>query len=97
MGGYVKQYQVVVHPGLLRKYDLALHDVFQAGAENNANAGGNLLEKDEEKYIVRGIGLIRSLEDIEHIILREVGGTPVYIRDVAEVRFGHAVRMAPPF
>jgi cobalt-zinc-cadmium resistance protein CzcA len=92
MGGYVKQYHVVVHPGLLRKYDLALHDVFQAVAENNANAGGNLLEKEEEKYIVRGIGLIRSLEDIENIILREVGGTPVYIHDVAEVRFGHAVR-----
>ncbi|HEY5932716.1 MAG TPA: CusA/CzcA family heavy metal efflux RND transporter [Nitrospira sp.] len=88
----MKQYQVVVHPGLLRKYDLALHDVFQAVAKNNANAGGNLLEKDEEKYIVRGIGLIRTLEDIENIILREVGGTPVYIRDVAEVRFGHAVR-----
>lgn len=92
MGGYVKQYQVVVHPGLLRKYDLALQDVFQAIAKNNANAGGNILEKDEEKYIVRGIGLIRTLQDIENIILREVGGTPVYIHDVAEVRFGHAVR-----
>lgn len=92
MGGYVKQYQVIVHPGLLLKYDLALHDVFQAVAKNNANAGGNILEKDEEKYIVRGIGLIHTLEDIGNIILREVHGTPVYIRDVAEVRFGHAVR-----
>jgi cobalt-zinc-cadmium resistance protein CzcA len=92
MGGYVKQYQAIVDPGLLRKYDLALHDVFDAVAKNNSNAGGNILEKDEEKYIVRGIGLIRTLEDIENIILREVHGTPVYIRDVAEVRFGHAVR-----
>ena len=92
MGGYVKQYQVIVNPGLLLKYDLALHDVFQSVAKNNANAGGNILEKDEEKYIVRGIGLIHSLEDIGNIILREVHGTPVYIRDVAEVRFGHAVR-----
>jgi len=92
MGGYVKQYQVIVDPGLLRKYDLALHDVFGAVAKNNANAGGNILEKDEEKYIVRGIGLIHTLEDIGNIILREVHGTPVYIRDVAEVRFGHAVR-----
>lgn len=92
MGGYVKQYQVVVHPGLLRKYDLALQDVFQAVAKNNANAGGSLLEKEEEKYIVRGIGLIRTLNDIGNIVLREVGGTPVYIRDVAEVRFGQAVR-----
>ena len=92
LGGYVKQYQVIVDPGLLRKYDLALHDVYQAVAKNNANAGGNILERDDEKYIVRGIGLIRSLADIENIILREVRGTPVYVRDVAEVRFGHAVR-----
>jgi cobalt-zinc-cadmium resistance protein CzcA len=61
-------------------------------AKNNADAGGNILEKDEEKYIVRGIGLIRALEDIRTIILREVRGTPVYVRDVADVRFGHAVR-----
>ena len=92
MGGYVKQYQLIVDPGLLRKYDLALHDVFDAVAKNNANAGGNILEKDEEKYIVRGIGLIHTLGDIGSIILREVHGTPVYVRDVAEVRFGHAVR-----
>ncbi|HEU4686123.1 MAG TPA: CusA/CzcA family heavy metal efflux RND transporter [Nitrospira sp.] len=92
LGGYVKQYQVIVDPGLLRKYDLALHDVYQAVAKNNANAGGNILERDDEKFIVRGIGLIRSLEDVENIILREVRGTPVYLRDVAEVRFGHAVR-----
>jgi heavy metal efflux system protein len=86
MGGYVKQYQLIVDPGLLRKYDLALHDVFDAVAKNNANAGGNILEKDEEKYIVRGIGLIHTLGDIGNIILREVRGTPVYVRDVAEVR-----------
>jgi cobalt-zinc-cadmium resistance protein CzcA len=83
MGGYVKQYQLIVDPGLLRKYDLALHDVFDAVAKNNANAGGNILEKDEEKYIVRGIGLIHTLGDIGSIILREVHGTPVYVRDVA--------------
>ena len=92
MGGYVKQYHVIVDPGLLRKYDLALHDVYEAVAKNNANAGGNILERDDEKYIVRGIGLIRSLDDIDNIILREVRGTPVYVRDVAQVRFGHAVR-----
>jgi heavy metal efflux system protein len=90
--GYVKQYQLIVDPGLLRKYDLALHDVFDAVAKNNANAGGNILEKDEEKYIVRGIGPIHTLRDIGSIILREVHGTPVYVRDVAEVRFGHAMR-----
>ncbi len=92
LGGFVKQYQVMVEPGLLRKYDLSLHDVFEAVAKNNANAGGNILEKHSEKYIVRGVGLIKSLEDIQNIVVKEVGGTPVYVRDVAKVQIGHAVR-----
>ncbi len=92
LGGFVKQYQVLVEPGLLRKYGLALHEIFDAVAKNNANAGGNILEKDDEKYVVRGVGLIKTLEDIEHIVVKEVAGTPVYVRDVAEVRIGHAVR-----
>jgi cobalt-zinc-cadmium resistance protein CzcA len=92
LGGFVKQYQVMVEPGLLRKYGLALHDVFDAVARNNANAGGNILEKDDEKYVIRGVGLIKTLEDIDHIVVKQVGGTPVYVRDVAEVRIGHAVR-----
>lgn len=92
LGGFVKQYQVMVEPGLLRKYDLALHDVFEAVAKNNANAGGNILEKHAEKYIVRGVGLIKTLGDIENIVVKEVHGTPVYVRDVAEVQIGVAVR-----
>ena len=92
MGGYVKQYQVLVEPGMLRKYNLTLRDVFDAVARNNANAGGNILEKHAEKYIVRGIGLIRSLQDVERIVVKETGGTPVYVSDVAQVLIDHAVR-----
>ena len=92
MGGYVKQYQVLVEPGLLRKYNLTLREVFDAVSRNNANAGGNILEKHAEKYIVRGTGLIRSLEDIERIVVRETGGTPVYVSDVGQVVINHAVR-----
>ena len=92
MGGYVKQYQVLVEPGMLRKYNLSLHEVFEAVASNNANAGGNILEKHAEKYIVRGRGLIRSLEDIEKIVVKEVDGTPVFVGDVAQVHIDHAVR-----
>jgi cobalt-zinc-cadmium resistance protein CzcA len=92
MGGFVKQYQVMVEPGLLRKYELALHDVVDAVAKNNANAGGNILEKGAEKYIVRGIGLIQTIEDIDNIVVKEVRGIPVYVRDVADVQIGPAVR-----
>ena len=92
MGGFVKQYQVLVEPAMLRKFNLTLDDVFGAVASNNANAGGNILEKHAEKYIVRGVGLIRSLEDIGRIVVKETGGTPVFVGDVAQVLIGHAVR-----
>ena len=91
-GGFVKQYQVLVDPAKLRKFDLTLHDIYDAVAKNNANAGGNVLERYAERAIVRGLGLIKTLSDIESIIVKESGGTPVFVRDVAEVRIGHAVR-----
>jgi len=91
-GGFVKQYQVLVDPVKLRKFDLTLHDIYEAVAKNNANAGGNVLERHAERAIVRGLGLIKTLSDIESIIVKESGGTPVFVRDVAEVRIGHAVR-----
>jgi len=92
MGGFVKQYQIVVEPAKLRKYDLTLHDIYDAVAKNNANAGGNVLERHAERAIVRGLGLIKTTQDIESIIVKEAGGTPVFVRDVAEIRIGHAVR-----
>jgi len=91
-GGYVKQFQVLVEPELLHKYSLSLDDVFTAVANNNANAAGNILETHAEKFIVRGVGLIRKLSDIEDIVVKEAGGTPVHIHDVAQVQIGHAIR-----
>ncbi|MDE3017813.1 MAG: efflux RND transporter permease subunit [Nitrospirota bacterium] len=92
LGGFVKQYQVLVDPAKLRKYDLTLHEVFDAVAKNNANAGGNILEQHAERAIVRGLGLIKTTADIDTIVVKETGGTPVFVRDVADVRIGHAVR-----
>ena len=92
LGGFVKQYQVLVDPAKLRKYDLTLHEIFEAVAKNNENAGGNILERHAERSIVRGLGLIKTVSDIESIIVKESGGTPVFVRDVSEVRIGHAVR-----
>lgn len=92
LGGFVKQYQVLVDPDKLRKYSLTLQDIFEAVEQNNANAGGNVLERHAERAIVRGLGLIKSLADIERIVIKEKDGVPVFVRDVAEVRIGHAVR-----
>jgi len=92
MGGFVKQYQVLVDPVKLRKFDLTFRDIYEAVAKNNANVGGNVLERHAERSIVRGLGLIKTVSDIESIIVKESGGTPVFVRDVAEVLIGHAVR-----
>ncbi len=91
-GGYVKQYETLVDPQKLRYYNLTIQDVRSAIARNNANAGGGILPQHAEQYLIRSVGLIRDLEDIRKIVLKEAGGTPVYIRDVAEVRIGTEVR-----
>ena len=91
-GGYVKQYQVLVDPIKLRYYKVTIHDVQEALSRNNANSSGGLLPRGPEIFLVRGIGLIRNLDDIRNVVLKEVGSTPVYIRDVAEVRIGEEVR-----
>jgi cobalt-zinc-cadmium resistance protein CzcA len=92
-GGYFKQYQVIVSPEKLVKYAITVDDVYSAIGSNNENVGGNLLERGTDQYIVRGVGLIKDVSDIETIVLRSSKGTPTYIRDVAQVKVGEAVRM----
>ena len=92
IGGHVKEYQVYADPNKLRHYDLTLTQVDQALANNNANASGNILALQYEQYLIRGVGLIANLDDIRNIVLKEMGGVPVYVRDVAEVTFGGEVR-----
>lgn len=92
-GGYFKEYQVVIQPEKLLKYTVTAEDVFKAIESNNQNVGGNILEKNSEQYIVRSVGLIQNIEDINNIVLKEHNGTPTYVRDVAEVKIGEAVRM----
>lgn len=91
-GGYVKQYQVLANPDRLRHYQISLQELYVALARNNANSGGGMLPHYAEQYLIRGVGLINSLDDIGLIVLKEVGGTPVYIRDVAQVTLGSEVR-----
>ncbi|MBS1817028.1 MAG: efflux RND transporter permease subunit [Acidobacteria bacterium] len=91
-GGYVKQYQVQVDPVKMRYYNLTIDQVRQAIERNNANASGGILTQGPEFMLVRGLGLVQTLDDLRRIVLKEVGSTPVFLSDVAEVRLGEQVR-----
>jgi cobalt-zinc-cadmium resistance protein CzcA len=91
-GGYIRQFQVIVDPDRLLKYDLSLDDLAEALQKNNLNVGGNILQQGSIQYLVRGIGLLQSVEDIGNVVLKSEDGTPVFVRDVAEVHPGQAVR-----
>ena len=92
-GGYFKQYQVIVSPEKLLKYAVTVDDVYSAIGSNNENIGGNIIERGTDQYIVRGVGLIKDVSDIENIVLKSQQGTPTFMRDVAQVTVGEAVRM----
>jgi cobalt-zinc-cadmium resistance protein CzcA len=87
-GGFVKQYQVLVHPDRLVGYGLTLQNVVEAVEKNNANAGGGVLVRDWEQVYLRGVGLLKDLPDIERIVLKSHDGAPVTVRDVADVVIG---------
>lgn len=95
-GGEVRQYQVRVDPNRLLSYDLTLPDVREAIEANNSNVGGWYLEGEQEQIVVRGLGLIRGghagIVDIENIVLASSGGTPIFVRDLAEVAYGGEIR-----
>jgi len=93
LGGYVDQYQIVLDPVSLRANDIGANELIAAVRRSNNDVGGRLLEFGETEYMVRGLGYIENLEDIEQIVLR-VGedGTPLLLRDVAEVRRGPDIR-----
>ena len=91
-GGFVKQYHVLVEPSRLLKYKLTLSDVLVGLDRNNANSGGGFLTKGWEQSYVRGVGLFESISDIEDVVLHAKDGTPVYLKDVAEVKIGPQTR-----
>ena len=87
-GGKVKQYQVLVAPEKLLKYGLTVNDVVTAVEQGNANAAGGVVVRDWEQLYMRGVGLLKDIPDIERIVLKSKDGSPVYVRDVAEVAIG---------
>ncbi|MGE5423791.1 MAG: efflux RND transporter permease subunit, partial [Syntrophothermus sp.] len=92
-GGFVKQYEISVNPERLRGMNLTLTDIFTALENNNENTGSAYIDKNPTAYFIRGIGLVKSLEDIEKIVVKNnPSGVPVLIRDVGTVQFGSATR-----
>lgn len=84
-GGREKIYEIMVNPLLLHKYDITPLEVFNAVEKSNVNVGGDVIEKNGQAYVVRGLGLLTKEEDIENIIVENINGTPIYVKNVAQV------------
>lgn len=85
-GGEVKTYEISVNPNLLNKYGITSLDVFEAVSKSNINVGGDVIEKSAQAYVVRGIGLLNNIQEIENIIVDNINGTPILVKNVAEVK-----------
>lgn len=84
-GGEVKTYEISVDPSLLSKYNISSLDVYNAVAKSNVNVGGDIIEKSSQAYVVRGIGLINNIQEIENIVIDNINGTPLLVKNVAKV------------
>ncbi|MEK6289540.1 MAG: efflux RND transporter permease subunit [Acidobacteriota bacterium] len=93
VGGQVQQYQIDVDPNRLRAYSIPLSTVVEAVQRSNSNVGGNVIEHNGQWSIVRGVGLIGSVADFENIVIGGSGGTPIFVRNVADVNIGNAFRV----
>jgi copper/silver efflux system protein len=92
IGGFVRQYQIDVDPTKLRSFNIPMRMVFEAVERSNNNVGAKVIEANNMEYVVRGLGLIKSVKDIEDIVLSSVNGTPIYVRHVAAVQVGPEFR-----
>lgn len=91
-GGYVKQYEVAINTDQLNASGVSVNEVFEALQRNNANTGGSYIEENSNQYYIRGIGVVKNLEDVASITVKTVDGIPVKVGDVAKVQLGHATR-----
>lgn len=92
VGGFVKEYQVDVDPDALRAYDVTLNDVFMAVKGSNLDVGARTIEVNNAEYVIRGIGFIKTVEDIKSSVIKSRDGTPIFVKDVAHVTLGPALR-----
>lgn len=91
-GGYVKQYEVAINTDQLNASGISVSEVFEALQRNNSNTGGSYIEQNSNQYYIRGIGVVKNLEDVANITVKTVDGTPVKVGNVAKVQLGHATR-----
>lgn len=91
-GGYVKQYEVAINTDQLNASGVSVSEVFEALQRNNSNTGGSYIEQNSNQYYIRGIGVVKNLENVANITVKTVDGTPVKVGDVAKVQLGHATR-----
>ncbi len=92
IGGFVKEYQVDVDPDAMRAYGVSLEEVFQAVKMSNVDVGARTIEVNKVEYVIRGLGFIKTLEDLEFAVVKVKDNVPVYVKDVARVVFGPALR-----
>ncbi|MCB0731978.1 MAG: efflux RND transporter permease subunit, partial [Ignavibacteriae bacterium] len=92
IGGYEKQFQVVVNPRSLIRYGVTINEIVEKIKANNLNVGAQFLEKDAEEFVVRSVGLTKTLEDLNDIVIKTEDGTPIYLSQLAKVKIGGAVR-----
>ncbi|PZP48471.1 MAG: CusA/CzcA family heavy metal efflux RND transporter [Pseudopedobacter saltans] len=91
-GGNLKQYEVAISPEKLKSFHITIEDVYSALQANNQNAGGAYIEKGPQTLFIRSDGLVSNLDAIKKIVVKKSGNTPILIRDVAEVQYGHAIK-----
>ena len=92
IGGHVKEYQIDVNPTALKHYNIKLEDVFMAVKMSNQDIGAKTIEVNKAEYVIRGIGFIKSVKDIESAVVKTIGNTPIYVKQVATVAEGPALR-----
>ncbi len=92
VGGYPIEYQIDVDPAKLRAYDITLGELYSAVARSNSAVGGRVVQKGGSEFLIRSVGWIESLRDVENIVVKRVNGTPVYVSNVATVQFGSTAR-----
>lgn len=92
LGGHLKQYEVAINTDRLKSMNVTVQEVFEALENNNENTGGSYIEKSTSSYFIRGVGMVKTLEEIGDIVVKNNDGTPVLIKDIGKVQYGSAIR-----